>query len=107
MQQKPEFTAVYYLPPENQTPDAITIRYMLKKADVKDGDKVRLFPKKEVITTGYNSGIWGQNVADHKIEIAAWALGYVEDGLENTRKLLKCLEDSSLAWAEFMDTQVT
>lgn len=106
MQQKPEFTAIYYLPPENQVPDAIVIRYMLKKP-VKDGDKIRLFPKKEVLTTGYNSGIWGQNVANHKFDIAVWALGHFQDEVEDASKLLKSLENSSLAWAEFIEAQVT
>ena len=103
-----KFRAVYFLPTlEMHKPECMVVRFMVDKgeAGVSDGDKVRLYPKKEATKDGWQAGIWGENVNDHKACIAAWALGVITHKFEEASELVASLGEAEQNWTEFLATQ--
>lgn len=100
-----EFSCVYFLPTENLSdPSKISTKFMVKKDEIKDGERVRLYDKRLTEKSGWSAGNWNENVSDYKISLAAWALSEVDRQLETARELVLRLEQAEINWTEFIST---
>lgn len=101
-EKKVEFIQVWFIPTENlREPDKMCQRFMVK-AEKEDGERCRLYHKKETVKTGFDVGFWNKNVGETKLDVLTGAMFEVQDQLEKARELVGSLEKAENLWMEEM-----
>lgn len=98
-----KFKKIYFIPTlDRDDPSKICQKYMVDDGKTEDGDKLRLYDKPERAITGFNNGLWGQNVANTREELCCWAIGSIGEELTKAEEKVNSLKAADEAWTTFM-----
>jgi hypothetical protein len=99
-----EFQKIYHVINDTRmSPEKINPRFVVKK-DYEDGIKVRCYPERKNVSTGFDSGYWNQTVCEEKIMIAVHMTSKCQSEIDDLEKELKFAKERFEVWNKYMES---